>query len=91
MMSTTPGPSSIDRHLAPGGIVLHVYDITTNTRLLERALLPGMTVGDIYAAAEADQAELELKTEARQVFVVFYDGDTGKRITPLEAIEHLAP
>ena len=92
MMSTTPGPGSIPRAGAPGGVVLHIYDISTGAKILERTLLAGISVGDVYAAAEADQVELDarLPDSSRVVFLVFYDGDTGERLSPVEAIVRMS-
>ena len=88
MMSMSPGPRSIAAGTIPGGIVVHVYDLQTGDRILERQLGPDLTGPDVYAAAEEDAETATDRT--RQTFVVFYDGDTGRRMTPLDALERLA-
>lgn len=74
-----PGPERLAAHVAPGGVVLHVYD-ARGTRLLSRALTPtdepellgaldAERIGDLMRAALLDGP----------LVVVVFDGDSGER------------
>ena len=75
-----PGPASISAGAAPGGIVIHVYDVPTCMLLLERRLVD---LEEAMRTAEADGSFVDSLTAA--CCVVAYDGDSGERI-PLRAL-----
>ena len=58
-------------------MVLHVYDLK-GTLLLYRDLEP---TGNMAAEIAAADGELVFR-QAGEVIFVFYDGDTGERVTP---------
>jgi hypothetical protein len=74
-----PGPERLAPAVAPGGVVLHVYD-ARGTRLLARTLTPtdepellgaldAERIGDLMRAAQRDGP----------LVLVVFDGDTGER------------
>lgn len=73
-----PGPPSIEPGRCPGGIVMRVYAIPSNTLVVEQCLTAD---GDIDAAAEMAAA---LMLPGWSACLVAYDGDTGERAGPLE-------
>lgn len=75
-----PGPDRLAPRVAPGGLVLHVYD-ADGRLLLARALGPDSNAADA-AAEDADRAVAILNDHSPLMIVVVYDGDTGERHPP---------
>ncbi len=81
-MKYHPGPKKIDKGEAPGGIVIHVYDMK-GERLIRRAL---------ESLEDTDTAEDDAAFVAGMTWgcvVVAYDGDTGRRFRQTELLEVL--
>lgn len=79
MTTIRPGPPAVLPNLAPGGVVVQVYD-EFGVCLLERRL---RTTADAdRGTVDAQEAVTRLRPGA-PVALVCYDGDTGERITPL--------
>jgi hypothetical protein len=75
-----PGPDHIGPGGAPGGLVVHVYD----TRTAEL-----VTFGPVALSGDADAIAADHAAEVRHlvpddvpVCLVFYDGDSGRRLVP---------
>lgn len=79
-MTTQPGPASISPGEAPDGLVVHAYSLPDESLIFVRRLTPDC---DVEAAAEGDA---DRETPHRAVWLVFYDGDSGERISPVGAI-----
>jgi hypothetical protein len=73
------GPPSIPPGQAPGGVVLHVYDLA-GTCVLVRPLVESTTDTDVDADAQTARAWMADHPGA--LVVVVYDGDTGERGMP---------
>ncbi|HMJ59374.1 MAG TPA: hypothetical protein VK467_09565 [Gemmatimonadales bacterium] len=71
-----PGPSRIDPDVCPGGVVIDVYAVPSNVRVIRQHLWPG---ADVDAAATM-AAELDMPGWG--ACLVAYDGDTGERFPP---------
>jgi len=71
-----PGPNRLPAHLAPGGLVLRVYDTAGGGLVLERFLTPDEL--NLTPMAEADAAFTSAVIHGDPCLVV-YDGDTGDR------------
>jgi hypothetical protein len=69
-----PGPERLAPGLAPGGVIVHVYNLAGEC-LLESRMIPGDL---IEAQAEAD-ADRVAELAAGDVVLVAYDGDDGAR------------
>lgn len=73
---TRPGPDRIEPGACPGGVVIDVYAVPSNLRVIRHHLRPG---DDIDGAATM-AAGLDLPGWA--ACLVAYDGDTGDRYPP---------
>ena len=76
-LTIRPGPDAIAPRGAPGGLVLHVYEVPTQLLLLTRPL---RTLAEAEESAFTDAELVELLTSSREVCIVAYDGDTGERV-----------
>ncbi len=73
-----PGPSRLPPGQAPGGMIFRVYN-EREVMLVDRVLLPG----DSCESARDDAiTTLEALPAGGEVYLVAYDGDTGRRWTP---------
>jgi hypothetical protein len=73
-----PGPPFIEPGRCPGGVVVRVYAIPSETLVIEQCLGPG---DDVEGAATIAAA---LDMPGWAACLVAYDGDTGHRAGPLE-------
>lgn len=74
-MKFRPGPESIEPGRAPGGLVVHVYDLT-GALLLERPL---RNTAEAEATAAEDGQAVADAAAGCDVIMVIFDGDTGER------------
>ena len=79
-MIVHPGPHAIKPHAAPGALVVHIYD-TRDGGLVTYG--PVDLDADIDAICADQVQELaRLVPRGVPVCLVFYDGDTGRRLVP---------
>ena len=74
-----PGPPTLAPGLAPGGLVVHVYD--RRGVLLMARPLASMAEAQAFAEGDAD-AVVSMVGEDADICMVIYDGDTGARQGP---------
>lgn len=73
---TRPGPAALEPGLAPGGIVVQVYDLDGRLLIQQRLPVPD---ADIEFLAEAGATAVIDQTDGDVVLVMF-DGDSGERV-----------
>jgi hypothetical protein len=71
-----PGPPSILPRSAPGGVVVHGYDVPSQRLLFVQGIEPGANVDK----AAGDNAGRSWPVAEEGVCLVAYDGDTGERM-----------
>ena len=77
--SLRPGPPMLAPGLAPGGLIVHVYD-RAGVLLMARTLT---SLAEARATAEDDaDAVLAIAGPGADICMVIYDGDTGARQGP---------
>ena len=75
-----PGPESIKPDAAPGGLVVHIYDTRDGSLV---TFGPLTLDGDMDAICADQVHELaQLLPAGTNVCLVFYDGNTGRRMAP---------